>query len=204
MLSGCGQTHTSECRLHNNHNHNNHNNHTNHNQRNNHTAVSTQELPLCVACCETPAVGLMADGARTSAMRRKQRATAALVAPTRAAHRRNGACRGILGLPLTPRVAALVVDRQWHVPGWFSGFGASRAVFPSIVGRPELPGLVVGMDEKDCFTCYAGCAGGDAPRVLFPTVVDRPRMLGIMAVMERKDFYALIIFCGSGTCKAGF
>ena len=36
-------------------------------------AVSTQELPLCVACCETPAVGLMADGAGTSAMRRRQR-----------------------------------------------------------------------------------------------------------------------------------
>ena len=36
-------------------------------------AVSTQELPLCVACCETPAVGLMAGGAGTSAMRRRQR-----------------------------------------------------------------------------------------------------------------------------------
>ena len=36
-------------------------------------AVSTQELPLCVACCETQLVGLMADGAGTSAWRRRQR-----------------------------------------------------------------------------------------------------------------------------------
>ena len=36
-------------------------------------AVSTQELPSCLACCEPPAVGRMADGAGTSAMRRRQR-----------------------------------------------------------------------------------------------------------------------------------
>ena len=41
--------------------------------------------------------------------------------------------------------------RPWHVPGWYSGFGASRAVFPSFVGRPELPGIVVGMEEKDSY-----------------------------------------------------
>jgi actin len=33
----------------------------------------------------------------------------------------------------------------------FSGDDAPRAVFPSIVGRPKNPGIMVGMDAKDCF-----------------------------------------------------
>ena len=64
-------------------------------------------------------------------------------------------------------------QRQWHVPGWFPGFGASHAVFSSIVGRPDLPDLLVGMDG--------------APRVMFPSVVARPRMLCIMAGTDQKD-----------------
>ena len=71
--------------------------------------------------------------------------------------------------------------RQWHVPGWSPGFGASHAVFPSIVDRPELPGLMVGMD---CYMCYAGVVDYDAPRVVFPYGVARPRMLCIMADMD--------------------
>ena len=90
--------------------------------------------------------------------------------------------------------------RQWHVPGWFSGFGASHAVFPSIVGRPELPGLMVDVDVKDSFVCHAGFAGGHAPRVLPPSVV-RPKMLCIMAGMDQKDFHALVVVSGSGMCK---
>ena len=35
--------------------------------------------------------------------------------------------------------------RQWHAPCWFSVL----AVFPSYVGRPELPGIIVGLDQKD-------------------------------------------------------
>ena len=35
--------------------------------------------------------------------------------------------------------------RQWHASGWFSVL----AVFPSLVGRPKLPGIIVGMDQKD-------------------------------------------------------
>jgi len=33
----------------------------------------------------------------------------------------------------------------------FSGDDAPRAVFPSIVGRPKNPGIMVGMQQKDCF-----------------------------------------------------
>ena len=47
-------------------------------------------------------------------------------------------------------VAALVVD---NVSGMckadFAGDDAPRAVFPSIVGRPKMPGIMVGMDQKD-------------------------------------------------------
>ena len=62
--------------------------------------------------------------------------------------------------------------RQWHVPGWCSGFGASHAVFPSFIGMPEWPAFMVGMDVKDsyavaalvfdcssgmCCACFPGC-----------------------------------------------
>ena len=99
----------------------------------------------------------------------------------------------------TPRTSS-------HVLGFFPGFGASHAVFPSIVGRPELPGLMVGMDVKDSLVCYAGLAGGDASCVMFPSVVARPRMLCIMAGMDQKDSThgALVVDSGSGICRAGF
>ena len=47
-------------------------------------------------------------------------------------------------------VAALVVD---YVSGMckagFAGDDAPHAVFPSIVGRPKVPGIMGGMDQKD-------------------------------------------------------
>ena len=33
----------------------------------------------------------------------------------------------------------------------FAGDDAPRAVFPSIVGRPKHPGIMVGMDQKDSY-----------------------------------------------------
>ena len=42
-------------------------------------------------------------------------------------------------------------QRQWYVHGWFCCFGAPHAVFPSSVGRTQLPGIIVGMDQKDLF-----------------------------------------------------
>eukprot|EP00092_Neocalanus_flemingeri_P082420 GFUD01103201.1.p1 GENE.GFUD01103201.1~~GFUD01103201.1.p1 ORF type:complete len:108 (-),score=17.39 GFUD01103201.1:160-444(-) len=50
-------------------------------------------------------------------------------------------------------VAALVVDNgSGMCKAWFAGDDASRAVFPSIVGRPRRQGVMVGMGLKDsCF-----------------------------------------------------
>ena len=44
------------------------------------------------------------------------------------------------------------------VPRWFSGLGASHAVFPSLFRWPERAGVMVGMDEKDSFSCYASAS----------------------------------------------
>jgi len=49
-------------------------------------------------------------------------------------------------------VAALVVDNgSGMCKAGFSGDDAPRAVFPSIVGRPKMPGIMVGMDQKDSY-----------------------------------------------------
>jgi len=49
-------------------------------------------------------------------------------------------------------IAALVVDNGSGVcKAGFAGDDAPRAVFPSIVGRPKMPGIMVGMDNRDSF-----------------------------------------------------
>jgi len=49
-------------------------------------------------------------------------------------------------------VAALVVDNgSGMCKAGFAGDDAPRAVFPSIVGRPKRPGIMVGMDQKDSY-----------------------------------------------------
>ena len=51
---------------------------------------------------------------------------------------------------MTLQVAALVVDNgSGMCKAGFAGDDAPRAVFPSIVGRPKMPGIMVGMDQKD-------------------------------------------------------
>ena len=51
-----------------------------------------------------------------------------------------------------PDMQALVIDNgSGMCKCGFSGDDAPRAVFPSIVGRPKNPGIMVGMDAKDCF-----------------------------------------------------
>ena len=59
-------------------------------------------------------------------------------------------------------VAALVVDNgSGMCKAGFAGDDAPRAVFPSIVGRPKMPGIMVGMDQKDRgglrFVVLCGC-----------------------------------------------
>merc|ERR1712142_300160 len=49
-------------------------------------------------------------------------------------------------------VAALVVDNgSGMCKAGFAGDDAPRAVFPSIVGRPRFPGIMVGMGQKDAY-----------------------------------------------------
>merc|ERR1712212_467468 len=49
-------------------------------------------------------------------------------------------------------VAALVVDNgSGMCKAGFAGDDAPRAVFPSIVGRPRHPGVMVGMGQKDAY-----------------------------------------------------
>jgi len=50
------------------------------------------------------------------------------------------------------QVAALVVDNGSGIcKAGFAGDDAPHAVFPSIVGRPKMPGVMVGMDQKDSY-----------------------------------------------------
>ena len=49
-------------------------------------------------------------------------------------------------------VAALVVDNgSGMCKAGFAGDDSPRAVFPSIVGRPKHPGIMVGMDQRDSY-----------------------------------------------------
>jgi len=49
-------------------------------------------------------------------------------------------------------IQALVVDNgSGMCKAGFAGDDAPRAVFPSIVGRPKHPGIMVGMDQKDSY-----------------------------------------------------
>ena len=53
-------------------------------------------------------------------------------------------------------VAALVVDNgSGMCKAGFAGDDAPRAVFPSLVGRPKMPGIMVGMDQRDRFLLHA-------------------------------------------------
>merc|ERR1711906_52488 len=49
-------------------------------------------------------------------------------------------------------IAALVVDNgSGMVKAGFAGDDAPRAVFPSVIGRPRQPGVMVGMGQKDSY-----------------------------------------------------
>jgi actin len=49
-------------------------------------------------------------------------------------------------------IASLVVDNgSGMCKAGFAGDDAPRSVFPSVVGRPKHQGIMVGMDQKDCY-----------------------------------------------------
>ena len=140
--------------------------------------------------------------------RRELRALLAVPAPRQSAEQvgRYRACMAVIAAAhkskrkkrrkkKTPRFSSLSLhcgarrrQRQRHVSG-SPGDVLLRAVFPSVVVRPEVPCIMAGMDLKDsCSGLFkAGIDGYDAPRALFPSLVGRPRMLGILAGMDHKD-----------------
>jgi actin len=49
-------------------------------------------------------------------------------------------------------VTAVVIDNgSGMCKAGIAGDDAPKACFPSIVGRPKIPGLIVGMDQKDYY-----------------------------------------------------
>jgi len=47
-------------------------------------------------------------------------------------------------------MACICVDNGSSlIKAGFAGDDAPRSVFPTIVGRPKMPGIMVGMDQKD-------------------------------------------------------
>jgi actin len=50
------------------------------------------------------------------------------------------------------QAAAVVIDNgSGMCKAGVAGDDAPRASFPSLVGRPKMPGIMVGMDQKDTY-----------------------------------------------------
>ena len=94
---------------------------------------------------------------------------------------------------------------QRHVcTAGFAGDDLSRAVFPSSVGLPELPGILVGVFQKDSGVRFVDSGSGMSqagfadipPRAVFLSIVAWPLMLRILAGIDQKE-------CCSGIYKTG-
>ena len=49
-------------------------------------------------------------------------------------------------------VTAVVIDNgSGMCKSGFAGDDAPRAVFPTVVGRPKMPGIMVGLDQKEVY-----------------------------------------------------
>ena len=88
---------------------------------------------------------------------------------------------------------SLFVVWCWH--------DAFHAVFPMVVGRPEMLGIMAGTYQKDSCAlivdsgsgmCKVGIAGYCGPRFMSPPVVARLKMLHIMADADQKNSYVVL------------
>ena len=66
----------------------------------------------------------------------------------------------------------------------FAGVDTFHVVFPVVVERPRMLGIMAGMALKD-----SHAAGVVANRTVFTSVVDKPWVLGVMACIDQKDSY---------------
>lgn len=49
-------------------------------------------------------------------------------------------------------VTAVIIDNgSGMVKAGFAGDDAPRSVFPTVVGRPKVPGIMVGLDQKEVY-----------------------------------------------------
>lgn len=49
-------------------------------------------------------------------------------------------------------VTAVVIDNGSGIcKAGFAGDDAPRTVFPTVVGRPKMPGIMVGLDQKEVY-----------------------------------------------------
>ena len=108
-------------------------------------------------------------------------------------------------------VAAIVCDNgSGMVKCGFAGDDAPRAVFPSIVGRPKMPGIMVGMDQKDSYV------GDEAQKQFEMSSASTMKALYCEPcghwLNGQEQYNAHVERChgtrcsdnGSGMCKAGF
>ena len=89
-------------------------------------------------------------------------------------------------------------QQQRYVHGWFSCFGISHAVFPSVVGRSQLPGTVDDSSLRALVfnpgsgTCKAGFASFLA--LCFSTLSSGPRCSTSWSVRIRRTVYSVLVF----------